>query len=113
MSENQEPTLPRPKRIMHLVGEFAAIVIGVLFAMSLEAWWQKQQNVYRVDLYLDQLQSDIKHADSLLLSSKRQTQTFLENIVSLNRTLGKPVLPPPDSLKNQLLMSLNLCRLHA
>lgn len=82
-----------------LLAEFSVIVAGVLIALAVDSWWERQQERNRAEEYLTQLLVDFQETEQRLRGTIAAETTRLEGV---NRVIGRALrgpLPPADSLE--------------
>jgi hypothetical protein len=87
--------------------EIAVVVVGVLIALALNAWWAGRQDAAREATYLRQLAADLERteqqisiADSVSRGSERATAQLL-------RAYYRPQVPPADSVRRWLASAVS------
>lgn len=81
-----------------LLAEFGVIVSGVLIALAVDAWWERQQEQKQAEEYLQQLLVDFRETQRGLQGTiAGDTETFDRVNSVLDRAFTGP-FPPADSL---------------
>lgn len=81
-----------------LLAELGVIIAGVLIALAVDAWWERQQEQERAEEYLQQLLVDLQQTQRSLQGAIEGDNRTLERVNSvLNRAYTGP-FPPADSL---------------
>lgn len=81
-----------------LFAEFGVIVAGVLIALAVDSWWERQQEQKQAEQYLQQLLVDFQETRRRLHGTIAGDSTTLERVSSvLDRAFRGP-LPSADSL---------------
>lgn len=82
-----------------LFAEFGVIVGGVLIALAVDSWWERQQEQRQAEEYLQQLVVDFQETQRRLQGTIAGDTKMLERVSSvLDRAFRGP-LPSPDSLE--------------
>jgi hypothetical protein len=82
-----------------LLAEFAVIVTGVLIALAVDSWWERQQERNHAEEYLKQLLVDFEETEGRLRATIAADTKRLEGVNSaIDRALRGP-WPPADSLE--------------
>lgn len=81
-----------------IVAEGVVIVLSILFAFSIDAWWDGRADRLREDAYLDMLAADLRATlDNNTLFGTRADSTD-RALAKLVRAWYRPDLPPDDSI---------------
>jgi hypothetical protein len=87
--------------------EITVVVVGVLIALALNAWWAGRQDAAQEATYLRQLAADLRaterqavRTDSASVQSERATGQLL-------RAYYRPRVPPADSVQRWLVESVS------
>src|SRR5687768_12316825 len=81
-----------------LFAEFGVIVAGVLIALAVDAWWERQQQQKQAEEYVQQLLVDFQKTQRRIQGTIEGDTKTLERVNSvLNRALRGP-FPAADSL---------------
>jgi type II secretory pathway pseudopilin PulG len=82
-----------------LAAEFGVIVAGVLIALAVDSWWERQQEQKQAEEYLQQLLIDFQQTQRRLQGTIAGDTQTLERVNSvLSRAFAGP-FPPADSLE--------------
>ena len=94
------PTPPgwdwQPK-LRWFAAEIAVVVVGVLIALALNAWWSARQDGARADAYLRQLASDLAETERVMAASDTLMRPTERAVKRLLQSYGEPE-PPRDSV---------------
>jgi hypothetical protein len=93
--------------LLYAIGEITLVVIGILIAVSINNWNERNKNEKREGAFLINLQQDLKSDSVRLLKIK----TLLNNAVIYKRVFEKEVKGIPqdrDSLNAHFIMQYNL-----
>jgi hypothetical protein len=84
--------LRRLARWKYALRETALIVVGVLIALGVNAWWSQRQDRARERLYISQLESDARANERILSAAIGEDSASLAGLVSLSSALrsGEP-----------------------
>jgi len=66
-----------------LTVEGAAIVVSILLAFSIDAWWGERQNAYGERIILQALLDDLQSKKVLLVESRQYSEAILEATIAL------------------------------
>jgi hypothetical protein len=88
--------LRRLARWKYALRETALIVVGVLIALGVNAWWSQRQDRARERLYINQLSSDAGENERILSSAIAEDSASLAALVSLSAALHFGA-PPTES----------------
>jgi hypothetical protein len=92
---------------VRLFAEFGVIVVGVLFALGVDAAWESREDGIRLEAYLRQLESDLQATDGPLGEAISLDSTVVANAVELERGLNARPQAPGDSLDAWLLATMD------
>jgi len=82
-----------------LLAEGAAILISILLAFSIDAWWDDRQRQENERIMLQSLLDDLKGKKRLLESSRRFNEAMLDSATTLLRAATDPdEIPSEDSI---------------
>jgi hypothetical protein len=82
-----------------LLAEFAVIVAGVLIALAVDSWWERQQERNREEEYLRQLLNDFQKSEQRLRGT---IEAETKRVGAVNSVIGRALrgpLPQADSLE--------------
>ena len=82
-----------------LLAEFAVIVAGVLIALAVDSWWERQQERNHAEEYLEQLLVDFQETERRLRATIAADTERLEHVSSVIGRAMRGPLPPADSLE--------------
>jgi hypothetical protein len=82
-----------------LFAEFAVIVGGVLIALAVDAWWERQQEQKQAEEYLQQLLVDFRQTERRLQGTIAGDNEKLEAVNRVLNSAKRGPLPPADSLE--------------
>ena len=84
-------------RLRWFAAEIVVVVVGVLIALGLNAWWGHRQDDVRADAYLAQLASDLAETERVMSVSDDRMRATERAIKRLLQSFGQPQ-PPLDSV---------------
>jgi hypothetical protein len=80
------------------------VVVGILVALALNAWWAQRQDADRERAYLRQLDADLAETESSIAGYDRFLRPVDSTASLLVRAYRMPTPPPGDSLAAWLLV---------
>lgn len=97
-------------RVRWFVAEFLVVVIGILVALALNAWWQGRQNATREQAYLRQLHADLLASEGTLEATAGFFRERAHAAASVSHTFWRIESPAKDSLVHWLWNPLTSAR---
>ncbi|MEM8601072.1 MAG: hypothetical protein AAGF99_14225 [Bacteroidota bacterium] len=89
----------RPK-LRWFAAEYFIVVLGVLTAVGINAWWQGRQNATREQVYLLQLVEDLRETERIMTERDARMDALTGGAVErLIVSFGLPERPPRDSVE--------------
>lgn len=82
-----------------LFAELGVIVAGVLIALAVDAWWERQQEQKRAEEYLQQLLADFRETERGLRGTIAGDTRTLQRVTSVLDRARTGSFPPADSLE--------------
>ena len=81
--------------------ELGVLVVGILGALAVDAWWQEREEDRRVGEYVSQLAVDLADTEDAVAADLEANRTYAARIDSLARAFTAGA-PPPDSTLRRL-----------
>jgi hypothetical protein len=79
--------------------EYLIVVLGVLTAVALNAWWQGRQDAAREQVYLQQLAEDLRETERIMADRDSVMAARTQpNLSRLTLAFGQTPRPPRDSV---------------
>ncbi|MDX1418530.1 MAG: hypothetical protein R3181_01070 [Rubricoccaceae bacterium] len=103
-SADPAPPTPSPRRwdwkpkVRWFAAEYLIVVLGVLTAVALNAWWQGRQDAASERTYLLQLQADLLETERLVAEADAVMAPVDADGARLVRAFFLPERPPVDSI---------------
>lgn len=88
----------KPK-LRWFAAEYLIVVLGVLTAVGLNAWWGGQQEAEREQSYLRQLAADLQETERIVAEANAAIAPWDRSTARLLESFRMPERPPLDSLR--------------